>query len=86
MGDLFMKNVENISAAFPYVTTAGNHEFLDGKQNIDMYKGWFRGQSLLGERCGSIDPIMWHSYDIGDKLHFIGVFYTLKIDRNNLMK
>jgi hypothetical protein len=69
-----MANIQPISTILPYVVTAGNHEFMGpDRASEKMFRGWFRGQTLLGERAKSTDPEMWHSYDIGDKLHLIGI-------------
>ena len=56
-------------------TIKGNHEYMDNNTDEQIYRGWFRGQIPLGQSSGSQDPEMWHSYDIGEKLHFIGVSY-----------
>jgi hypothetical protein len=74
IGDRFMTNIESISTILPYVVTAGNHEYAGPDHASEkMFRGWFRGQTLLGERSQSSDPEMWHSYDIGEKLHLVGI-------------
>jgi 3',5'-cyclic AMP phosphodiesterase CpdA len=74
IGDRFMKAIEPISATMPYVVTAGNHEYMGPhRASESMYRGWFRGQTLLGDRSSSVDPEMWHSFDLGEKLHMIGI-------------
>jgi hypothetical protein len=46
---------------------------MDNNTDEAIYRGWFRGQIPLGQSSGSPDPVMWHSYDIGEKLHLVGV-------------
>eukprot|EP00026_Physarum_polycephalum_P007392 Phypoly_transcript_07452.p1 GENE.Phypoly_transcript_07452~~Phypoly_transcript_07452.p1 ORF type:complete len:485 (+),score=61.43 Phypoly_transcript_07452:106-1560(+) len=73
IGDLFMHNLEPISSRIPYVVTAGNHEFMELRNSEILYRNWFVGQTALGTRSASPDPVMWHSYDIGNYLHMIGI-------------
>jgi len=73
IGDLFMHNLQPISTKIPYVVTAGNHEFMELRKSETLYRNWFVGQTPLGTRSGSTDPVMWHSYDIGTQLHMIGI-------------
>jgi len=86
VGNRFMDNVEPISSKLPYVTLPGNHEYADGDKNEDIYRGFFIGQTKLGRSSQSTDPIMWHSYDIGTKLHMIGINTEVYCEATNLVE
>eukprot|EP00026_Physarum_polycephalum_P008085 Phypoly_transcript_08163.p1 GENE.Phypoly_transcript_08163~~Phypoly_transcript_08163.p1 ORF type:complete len:295 (+),score=34.41 Phypoly_transcript_08163:646-1530(+) len=68
-----MQNIVNYSATFPYIVLPGNHEYMDNNTDEALYRGWWRGQVPLGQSSGSPDPVMWHSYNIGEKLHLVGI-------------
>jgi hypothetical protein len=80
----FLTNIEAVSATIPYIVTAGNHEFMETSEAY--YKNWFLGQTLLGQKSGSADPIMYYSFDIGTKLHIVVISTEVYCeDKSNLI-
>jgi len=71
-GNLFLTRIAPITSQIPYLVTPGNHEF-HGPTDPIYYNNWFWGQSLLGNRSGSLSPVMWYSYDPNPSIHIIAI-------------
>jgi len=71
-GNLFLTRIAPITSQIPYLVTPGNHEFHGASDPI-YYNNWFWGQSLLGNRSGSLSPVMWYSYDPTPSIHIIAI-------------
>jgi len=83
-GTTFLTNLESVSAIMPYVVTPGNHEFMGTSETY--YDNWFLGQTLLGKNSNSTDPIQHYSFDVGTKLHVVGISSEVYCeDKNNIV-
>jgi len=83
VGEDFLTNIEPISSVIPYLLTPGNHEFMNASEAY--YSSWFLGQATLGTSSGSTNPLMWYSFDVGEKLHVVAISTEVYCeDTNNL--